>query len=83
MDRTVTRNVTAAVVLAVNLAASQAMAAGDAANGKTLFARCAVCHKVVQGSNGIDYWPGVTYLVPGVTVRLSLPDTTSGTAYLS
>lgn len=38
---------------------------------------------VVQGSNGIDYWPGVTYLVPGVAVRLSLPDTTSGTAYLS
>ncbi|TZG24971.1 c-type cytochrome [Sphingomonas montanisoli] len=32
---------------------SGAMAAGDAAKGKSFFVRCAVCHKTVAGQNGI------------------------------
>ncbi len=36
------------------LAGGSAQAAGDPANGKTLFARCAICHKVTKdGGNGL------------------------------
>jgi cytochrome c len=53
MDSVVIRHIAVSLVLASSLFASAASAAGNPANGKTLFARCAVCHKVVPGTNGI------------------------------
>jgi cytochrome c len=38
----------------VAVAATPASSSGDAANGKVLFVRCAVCHKVTKvGGNGL------------------------------
>ena len=46
--------IAAASLLAVGMLSSQAFAAGDAAKGKTVFARCAVCHNVEKdGGNGV------------------------------
>ncbi len=46
--------IAAASLLAVGLLSSQAFAAGDAAKGKTVFARCAVCHNAEKdGGNGV------------------------------
>jgi cytochrome c len=46
--------IAAASLIAVGLLSSQAFAAGDAAKGKTVFARCAVCHNVEKdGGNGV------------------------------
>ena len=43
-----------ASLIAVGLLSSQAFAAGDAAKGKTVFARCAVCHNAEKdGGNGV------------------------------
>ena len=43
-----------AAALAVLLVATPAFAAGDAAKGKTVFARCAICHNVEKdGGNGV------------------------------
>jgi cytochrome c len=43
-----------ASLIAVGLLSSPAFAAGDAAKGKTVFARCAVCHNVEKdGGNGV------------------------------
>ena len=39
--------------LAALATSTGAMAAGDAAKGKSFFVRCAVCHKTVAGQNGI------------------------------
>lgn len=39
------------LVLSAMLLAPTAMAAGDPAKGKTVFARCAVCHSVAPGKN--------------------------------
>ena len=42
------------LLAAISMAATSALAAGDPINGKTVFARCSVCHKTTQGSgNGI------------------------------
>ena len=47
-------NFAAASLIAAGLLSSQAFAAGDAAKGKTVFARCAVCHNVEKdGGNGV------------------------------
>lgn len=52
MDRTLTR--VAALALVLLFAATSAFAAGNAANGKTLFARCSVCHKTAKDAgNGV------------------------------
>jgi cytochrome c len=41
-------------LIAVGMLSSNAFAAGDAAKGKTVFARCAVCHNVEKdGGNGV------------------------------
>jgi cytochrome c len=46
--------IAAASLIAIGLLSSQAFAAGDAAKGKTVFARCAVCHNVEKdGGNGV------------------------------
>jgi cytochrome c len=46
--------IAAASLIAVGLLSSHAFAAGDAAKGKTVFARCAVCHNVEKdGGNGV------------------------------
>jgi len=46
--------IAAASLLAAGLLSSQAYAAGDAAKGKAVFARCAVCHNVEKdGGNGV------------------------------
>ncbi|MGZ5928904.1 MAG: c-type cytochrome [Rhizomicrobium sp.] len=46
--------IAAASLIAVGLLSSQAFAAGDAAKGKAVFARCAVCHNVEKdGGNGV------------------------------
>jgi cytochrome c len=43
-----------ASLIAASMLSSQAFAAGDAAKGKTVFARCAVCHNVEKdGGNGV------------------------------
>jgi cytochrome c len=55
MDRTLSR-LTLGLLLAltVPLSTSTAQAAGDAANGKTLFVRCAICHKTAKDAgNGL------------------------------
>jgi len=41
------RSIAAAVIV---LAASPALAGGDAANGKTIFNRCAMCHSAAKGA---------------------------------
>ncbi len=42
------------VAAAVALAASPALGAGDAVNGKTVFGRCAICHTTTKGGpNGL------------------------------
>jgi cytochrome c len=46
--------IAAASLIAASMLSSQAFAAGDAAKGKTVFARCAVCHNVEKdGGNGV------------------------------
>jgi cytochrome c len=46
--------IAAASLIAAGMLSSQAFAAGDAAKGKTVFARCAVCHNVEKdGGNGV------------------------------
>jgi cytochrome c len=41
-------------LIAVGMLSSNAFAAGDAAKGKTVFARCAICHNVEKdGGNGV------------------------------
>jgi cytochrome c len=46
--------IVATSLIAVGLLSSQAFAAGDAAKGKAVFARCAVCHNVEKdGGNGV------------------------------
>jgi cytochrome c len=53
MDSSLTRLATL-VALTVLLGATSALAAGNPANGKSVFVRCAVCHKVASGGgNGI------------------------------
>ena len=53
MDRSLTRLATL-TALAVLLGTSSTFAAGSSANGKSLFVRCAICHKVTSGGgNGI------------------------------
>lgn len=53
MDRSLTRLATL-VALTVLLGTTNTFAAGNPANGKALFVRCAVCHKVTSGGgNGI------------------------------
>ena len=43
-----------ASLIAAGMLSSHAFAAGDAAKGKTVFARCAVCHNVEKdGGNGV------------------------------
>jgi len=43
-----------AILLVAPLATGPAFAAGDAAKGKTVFARCAICHNVEKdGGNGV------------------------------
>src|SRR5580692_3174174 len=56
MDSTLIRNTVAGLTLAAlaTFVTGGAQAAGDPANGKTLFARCAICHKVTKdGGNGL------------------------------
>ena len=54
MDSSVIRKAAAGIVLAAIFATGTAAAAGDPASGKTLFARCAICHKVTSGGgNGL------------------------------
>ena len=56
MDSNIMRKTIAGVALAAlaALTIGNAQAAGDPANGKTLFARCAICHKVTKdGGNGL------------------------------
>ena len=56
MDSSVARKTIAGVAVAAiaAFASGNALAAGDATNGKTLFARCAICHKVTKdGGNGL------------------------------
>ena len=46
--------IAAASLIAVGMLSSQAFASGDATKGKTVFARCAVCHNVEKdGGNGV------------------------------
>ena len=46
--------IAAASLIAAAMLSSQAYAAGDAAKGKTVFARCAICHNVEKdGGNGV------------------------------
>jgi cytochrome c len=46
--------IAAASLIAAGMLSSQAYAAGDAAKGKTVFARCAICHNVEKdGGNGV------------------------------
>ena len=46
--------IAAVSLMAVGLLSSQAFADGDAAKGKAVFARCAVCHNVEKdGGNGV------------------------------
>ena len=46
--------IVATSLIAVGLLSSQAFAAGDAAKGKAVFARCAVCHNVEKdGGSGV------------------------------
>ena len=46
--------IAAASLIAVGMLSSQAFAAGDPVKGKTVFARCAVCHNVEKdGGNGV------------------------------
>ena len=46
--------IAAVSVIAASMLSSQAFAAGDAAKGKAVFARCAVCHNVEKdGGNGV------------------------------
>ena len=53
MDGTLTRKIVIALAL-IAFTGGAAQAAGDAANGKTLFVRCAICHKTVKdGGNGL------------------------------
>ena len=53
MDNSLVRQTIAGLAFAA-LAFGSAQAAGDATNGKTLFARCAICHKVTKdGGNGL------------------------------
>jgi len=56
MDSALIRKTVAGLALAglTTLAIGSAQAAGDPANGKSLFARCAICHKVTKdGGNGL------------------------------
>lgn len=53
MDGSLRQTAITAVALLL-LASSSAQASGNPANGKTLFARCAICHKVTKdGGNGL------------------------------
>jgi cytochrome c len=46
--------IAAVALIVAGMLSSQAFAAGDAAKGKTVFARCAVCHNVEKdGGNGV------------------------------
>lgn len=46
--------IAAASLIAVGLLSTQAFAAGDPVKGKTVFARCAICHNVEKdGGNGV------------------------------
>ncbi len=56
MDGNIMRKTIVGVAVAAltALTITSAQAAGDPANGKTLFARCAICHKITKdGGNGI------------------------------
>jgi cytochrome c len=56
MDSSVSRTAVTAFAFSslLLLAGGGAQAAGDPASGKTLFARCAICHKVTKdGGNGL------------------------------
>ena len=53
MDNPVTGKIVTALVLSA-LATSSASAAGDPANGRALFGRCVICHKITKdGGNGL------------------------------
>lgn len=47
------RTAAALIGMAMLAIASPALAAGDAARGKAVFQRCATCHSVAAGENGI------------------------------
>ena len=56
MDRAMSRMKVMGLALLVlgAFAIGEAQAAGDAGNGKTLFVRCAICHKTTKdGGNGL------------------------------
>ena len=56
MDRVMSRKKVIGLALLVlgAFAIGEAQAAGDAGNGKTLFVRCAICHKTTKdGGNGL------------------------------
>ncbi|HLJ64932.1 MAG TPA: c-type cytochrome, partial [Stellaceae bacterium] len=42
-----------ALVVGLMMGMGQAMAGGDAAAGKAVFAKCATCHSLEDGNNGI------------------------------
>ena len=54
MDRSIIRTTVAVLALVAIFAAGHAQATGNPANGKTLFVRCAVCHKTAKDAgNGL------------------------------